>query len=99
MTSLELALHPVGPTVLGGVVFFAGEDADDVVAGWRDDVVDAPDQSSSLVNLTTAPPAPFLPVEWHFKKVAAVAVLWAGDPAEGNGSGRTSPHAPLWWQI
>jgi FAD/FMN-containing dehydrogenase len=33
VTSLELALHPVGPTVLGGVVFYAGEDAADVVAG------------------------------------------------------------------
>ena len=83
VTSLEMALHPVGPTVLGGVVFYAGEDADAVVAGWRDYVADAPDQLSSLVNLTTAPPAPFLPVEWHFKKVAAIAVCWAGDPAEG----------------
>ena len=84
VTSLELALHPVGPTVLGGVVFYAGEDAAEVVAGWRDHVADAPDQLSSLVNLTTAPPAPFLPVEWHFKKVAAIAVCWAGDPAEGT---------------
>ena len=78
-----MALHPVGPTVLGGLVFFAGEDAAEVVAGWRDYVSDAPDELSSLVVLTTAPPAPFLPVEWHFKKVAAVAVCWAGDPAEG----------------
>src|SRR3954454_9812263 len=59
VTSLELALHAVGPTVLGGVVFYAGDDADAVVAGWRDHVAEAPDQLSSLVNLTTAPPAPF----------------------------------------
>ena len=38
VTSLEMALHPVGPTVLGGVVFYAGDDAADVVAGWRDHV-------------------------------------------------------------
>ena len=36
VTSLEMALHPVGPTVLGGVVFYAGDDAAQVVAGWRD---------------------------------------------------------------
>ena len=83
VTSLEMALHPVGPTVLGGVVFYAGDDAAEVVAGWRDHVSDAPDELSSLVILTTAPPAPFLPVEWHFEKVAAIAVCWAGDPAEG----------------
>jgi FAD/FMN-containing dehydrogenase len=83
VTALEMALHPVGPTVLGGVVFYAGDDAADVVAGWRDHVSDAPDELSSLVNLTTAPPAPFIPVEWHFKKVAAIAVCWAGDPDAG----------------
>jgi FAD/FMN-containing dehydrogenase len=83
VTSLEMALHPVGPTVLGGVVFYAGDDAADIVAGWRDHVSDAPDELSSLVNLTTAPPAPFLPIEWHFEKVAAIAVCWAGDPDAG----------------
>ena len=93
VTSLEMALHPVGPTVLGGVVFYAGEDAADVVAGWRDYVADAPDQLSSLVNLTTAPPAPFLPVEWHFEQVAAIAVCWAGDPTEGADVVDAAPHA------
>ena len=83
VTTLEMALHPVGPTVLGGVVFYAGDDAAAVVAGWRDHVSSAPDDLSSLVNLTTAPPAPFLPDEWHFKKVAAIAVCWAGEPAAG----------------
>ena len=84
MTSLEMALHPVGPEVLGGVVFYAGEEAAQVVAGWRDAVADAPDELSTLVNLTTAPPAPFIPEEWHFKKVAAVVGLWAGTPDDGQ---------------
>jgi FAD/FMN-containing dehydrogenase len=84
VTSLELALHPVGPEVLGGVVFYAGDEAVDVVAGWRDAVAGAPDELSSVVNLTTAPPAPFIPEEWHFRKVAAVLVCWAGDHAAGD---------------
>jgi FAD/FMN-containing dehydrogenase len=84
VTSLELAVHPVGPEVLGGIVFYAGDDAVDVVAGWREAVADAPDELSTLVNLTTAPPAPFLPEEWHFKKVAAIAACWVGDRAEGE---------------
>src|SRR5262249_5590258 len=49
VTSLELALHPVGPEVLGGVVFYAGDEAVDVVAGWRDAVAEAPDELGSLV--------------------------------------------------
>ena len=70
--------------MLGGIVFYAGDEAADVVAGWRDAVADAPDELSSAVVLTTAPPAPFIPEEWHFKKVAAVVVCWAGDPAAGE---------------
>ncbi len=84
VTSLELALHPVGPEVLGGIVFYAGDEAADMVTGWRNAVADAPDELSSAVVLTTAPPAPFIPEEWHFKKVAAVIVCWAGDPATGE---------------
>jgi len=83
-TSFELALHPVGPEVLGGVVFYPGDEAVQVVSGWRDLVAGFPDELSTLVNLTTAPPAPFIPEEWHFKKVAAVIACWAGDAAEGE---------------
>jgi FAD/FMN-containing dehydrogenase len=84
VTSLEMALHPVGPEVLGGPIFYAGEDAADVVAAWRDIVADAPEELSTVVVLTTAPPAPFIPEEWHFEKVAAVIACWAGDPADGE---------------
>ena len=31
-----------------------------------------------------APPAPFIPEEWHFKKVAAVIACWAGEPTEAE---------------
>jgi FAD/FMN-containing dehydrogenase len=85
VTSMEpLALHPVGPTVLGGAVFYAGQEAAETVAAWRDATSDAPDELTSIVNLTTAPPAPFLPAEWHFKKIVAVLACWAGDPCEGE---------------
>jgi FAD/FMN-containing dehydrogenase len=83
-TSFDLAVHPVGPTVLGGVIFYPGEAAAEVTAGWREATANAPDELSTLVNLTTAPPAPFLPEEWHFKKVIAVIGCWSGDPAAGE---------------
>ena len=84
VTSLELQLHQVGPEVLGGIVFYAGDDAAQVAARWRDATADAPDELTTLLNLTTAPPAPFIPEEWHFKKIAAVLVCWAGDADEGE---------------
>jgi FAD/FMN-containing dehydrogenase len=83
-TSLELALHPVGPTVLGGAIFYPGDQATEVVTGWRELLGGLPDEMSSLVVLTTAPPAPFIPEEWHFKKVSAVLACWSGDPSEGE---------------
>jgi FAD/FMN-containing dehydrogenase len=84
VTGFELALHPVGPVMLGGVVFFPGDEAEQVVRRWRDLVGDVPDELTSIVNLTTAPPAPFVPEEWHLKKVAALVACWAGEPTEGE---------------
>ncbi|HKC27444.1 MAG TPA: FAD-binding oxidoreductase [Jatrophihabitans sp.] len=83
-TSFEMALHPVGPMVLGGVVFYPGDQAVEVMTGWRNLLIDVPDELSTIVNLTTAPPAPFIPEEWHFKKVVAVIACWAGDPEQGE---------------
>ncbi|MET0789579.1 MAG: FAD-binding oxidoreductase [Cellulomonas sp.] len=81
VTSMELAMHPVGPVVLGGVVFYPGHQAAQVLAGWRDAVAGTPDELTSLVNLTSAPPLPVLPVEVHGTKVAAVVACWSG-PAD-----------------
>ena len=85
VTSLELALHPVGPhrPRRDRVLRRRGRRQGGRRLARRR-CRHRPDQLSSLVNLTTAPPAPFLPVEWHFKKVAAVArCAGRGDPAEG----------------
>jgi FAD/FMN-containing dehydrogenase len=84
VTKFELAVHPVGPTVLAGVVFYPGDEAVQVVTGWRNLLLDLPEELTTIVNLTTAPPAPFIPEEWHFKKVAAVVACWAGDPVDGE---------------
>ena len=80
----ELALHPVGPVVLGGPVFYPGEQAARVTNGWRDLLEEMPDELSTTLVLTTAPPAPFIPEDWHYRKVAVVSACWAGDPAEGQ---------------
>jgi FAD/FMN-containing dehydrogenase len=84
VTELELALHPVGPSVLGGVVFYPGAEAAQVLANWQDAVSGAADDLTTLVNLTTAPPAPFLPEDLHGQKVVALVVCWAGSPTEGE---------------
>jgi FAD/FMN-containing dehydrogenase len=84
VTSLELAVHPVGPTVLGGPIFYPGNEAAQVISGWREAIADAPDELSSLINLTAAPPLPFLPESVHGSRIAVVLACYTGDIDKGE---------------
>ena len=84
VTSLELAVHRVGPTVLGGVVFYPGDQAAQVISGWREAIANAPDELTSMINLTSAPPLPFLPEAVHGSRVAVVLACYAGDMDKGE---------------
>ncbi|MGE5407193.1 MAG: FAD-binding oxidoreductase [Syntrophothermus sp.] len=83
VTSFEFDLHPVGPTVTAGAVFYDGERAEEVLRFYREFAREAPDELTSLANLITAPPAPFLPEEWHGRKLVALIGCYAGDVEEG----------------
>jgi len=83
-TALEYRLHPVGPMLLAGPIFFAGDRAEEVLRFYRDWVRELPDEVTTLVNLTTAPPAPFLPEAVHGKPIVAVIAVHAGDPEQGH---------------
>jgi FAD/FMN-containing dehydrogenase len=84
VTSLEFRLHAVGPMVLAGPIFFAGDRAQEVATFYRDWVRDLPDEVTTLLNFTTAPPAPFLPESVHGKPVVAVIAVHAGEPEAGR---------------
>jgi FAD/FMN-containing dehydrogenase len=83
VTAFEFDLHPVGPTVAAGPVFYPGERAREIMRFYRDYVRDLPDEATTLVNLLTAPPAPFLPEDWHGKKLVALIGCYSGDRDEG----------------
>ena len=78
VTTFEFALHEVGPTVAGGAIFFRGDDAETILRGWREWLPSAPDELTTVVNLTTAPAAPFLPEAAHGKPIVAILGLHAG---------------------
>ena len=50
---------------------------------FREWAPDAPDDITALVNLTTAPPLPVIPEEWHGRKVSAFIGMSAGPTEEG----------------
>jgi FAD/FMN-containing dehydrogenase len=84
VTSFEYALHDVGPTVFAGAVFYPGDQARTVLDGYRAACAGAPDELSTVLNLTTAPPAPFLPESVHGKPIVAVLGVWSGQLADGD---------------
>ena len=83
VTSFEYRLHPVGPIVLAGPVFYALEAAPDVLRTYREHIASAPDELTTIFELSVAPPAAFLPEEVHGTQVVMVGACWAGAPDEG----------------
>ena len=83
VTSLEYRLHPVGPTVFAGPVFYAGASAERVLRGWRDLTAAMPDELTTLANILVAPPVPFLPEAVHGQMVVAILGVYAGSTEEG----------------
>jgi len=83
-TSFEYQLHPVGPVVMAGPVFYRGDRAEEILRFYRDYTRDLPGEATTLLNLATAPPAPFLPEEIHGKLVCVLVGVYAGPVAEGE---------------
>ncbi|TYO66759.1 FAD-binding oxidoreductase [Bradyrhizobium hipponense] len=84
VSSFEFRLHPVGPMVLAGLIVHPFARAKELLAGYRDVAVKAPDELTVWVVLRQAPPLPFLPAEIHGKEIVAFAVCYAGDENEGK---------------
>ena len=85
VTQFELELHPLGPMVYAGPIFYAGDDSAALLRAFREWAPGAPDEITALVNLTTAPPLPVIPEDWHGKKVAAFVATSAGRLEDGDG--------------
>jgi FAD/FMN-containing dehydrogenase len=84
VTSFEYQLHDVGPTVYAGLVFYPADEAEQVLRGYRAACAQAPDELTTLVNMTTAPPVPFLPESVHGKPIIAVGGCWSGELDAGE---------------
>jgi FAD/FMN-containing dehydrogenase len=83
VTQFELDLHPLGPMVYAGPVFYPAAAARDLLRAFREWAPDAPDDITALVNLTSAPPLPVIPEQWHGQKVTALIAASAGPVDEG----------------
>mgnify|MGYP003693803565 CR=1 FL=1 len=84
VTSFRFALHPVGPTVMAGPVFWAADDTTDVLRFYRDFTAEAPDELGTVVRLGTVPPLPVIPEDLHWRPAIAVACCYAGAVEDGE---------------
>jgi FAD/FMN-containing dehydrogenase len=84
VTEFEFRLHPLGPTVVAGPVFWPMEESPQVLRFYRDWVAEAPDELMTIVVHRKAPPLPFVPPELHGKLVVGVVCCYSGPVEEGE---------------
>jgi FAD/FMN-containing dehydrogenase len=84
VSSFRFALHPLGPTVMAGPVFWAAEDTTGVLRFYRDFIADAPDELMTIVRLGTVPPLPVIGDELHLRPAIGVACCYVGPVADGE---------------
>ena len=84
VTSFELRLHRVGPTVLGGMLIYPAAMAPEVLANFRDVMADASDEVGAGVTLTTAPAADFVPEPVRGRPVVGIIAMYAGPVDEAE---------------
>jgi FAD/FMN-containing dehydrogenase len=84
VTSFQFALHPLGPTVMAGPVFWAADHTTDVLRWYREFAAEAPDELGSVIRLGTVPPLPAIPEDLHWRPAIAVICCYAGDVEDGE---------------
>jgi FAD/FMN-containing dehydrogenase len=84
VTRFTFRLHEVGPVVTGGLVLWGAERAEEVLAAYRDLTGSGPRELTAALAVLTAPPAPFVPGEWHGKPAVAMVVCHSGTNAEAD---------------
>ena len=74
VTEFEFQLHPVGPVILAGCLFYPWDRAVEVLKAYREIMAAAPDELGGCATLQLAPPAPFVPAELVGKPVVNILV-------------------------
>ena len=78
ITSFELRLHAVGPTVHSGLLLWPLEQGPQVVRRYRDWAASAPDELTTALILRRAPETDAVPEEMRGKRAVMVASCWVG---------------------
>lgn len=84
VTSFELALHPVGPEVLAGQIFYPFERAPQLLRFYRDYYLDAPNEVMCYPFLIRVPPIELFPELFHGQVALDFVIAYAGPVEEAE---------------
>jgi len=84
VTGIDYKLYPVGPEVVGGLVAWPASEAPKVLDLYRTLAANAPPELTLVILMRPAPPAPWLPKEYHGEPIVAMLACYSGDPAQGE---------------
>jgi len=82
ITSMGFQLHPIGPSVTAGLLYFPLALFPKLVDCHREWVSQFPDELTTWFFLRLAPPLPIVPTEWVGRPVAILAFCHCGDLEE-----------------
>lgn len=84
ITGIDYKLYPVGPEIVGGLVAWPVSEALKVLELYSALAEEAPRELTLVAIIRPAPPAPWLPAQWHGKMIAGILACYTGNPAEGE---------------
>jgi FAD/FMN-containing dehydrogenase len=84
VTKFSFRLHPVGPTVVGGMLLHPGFRAREVTRLFRDFMADAPEDVGAGLAYISAPDAPFVPEFARGMPMVGIILCYAGPPEQAD---------------
>lgn len=84
VTSIDYALYPVGPEIVGGVVAWHASEGPQVLELYRKLAENSGPELTLVALMRPAPPAPWLPKEIHGKPIVAILACHTGNVEEGE---------------
>jgi FAD/FMN-containing dehydrogenase len=83
-TTFEFRLHPLSGEVFAGLALYPAERGRELMALYRDVMVDAPEELSLAFLYLTAPAEDDIPAHLHGRLMVAIAGMYAGPADEGE---------------
>jgi hypothetical protein len=84
VTGIDYTLYPVGPEIIGGPIAWPASEAPRVLELYRRLAEEAPRELTLVTIMRPAPPAPWLPKEWHGKLIIVLIACHNGSIEDGE---------------